>query len=285
MEKIDVQTHPKEKSFKKTTFAPTSKIDTFMSCVSYWVYGSVIYRKFIRKKLMLFFAKKCFKHKFKSFNEIANAYVSDKIEFYKNPYVKTMDNAIKFIFKNSIPGIISSFDIMIKIVSDCLCVCVAPCKNWQNSKIFKENIMHLIYDFENKECKLLFVDGLRKIKRKTMYQLMVSKIENEIISVCEFQRIDQIHTCCIDETNSKWIYTVFPTNGYKQLSKCFIYIQKNKNNAAKCVSSTDGKLNPYFMIDNDDSDKYENIYVHLVHAETLKESKNLLQYKRKIKTV
>ena len=226
MKKINVQTHSIEKDVIKSTIIPISNLDTFMSCVSYWIHGSTVFRKSVRKRLILFFTKECFKCEFVSVNQIANAYFQNKSKGEKNRVVETIDEAMRFVFKNSIPGIISSLRIMIMVVSDCLNICVTSNNKWQNPKIVKENVMHLRYDFENKLCKLLIVKGLCKIKRKTMYRLFVSKVENELAHVCDFERTAQIHKCCIKERKRNWIYTVTPINEYKHVSKVFVYLQK-----------------------------------------------------------
>ena len=113
-----IQIHEREKKFKKIFYTPTSNHDTFMSCVSYWVYRTTGKSECVRKKLLLFFAKKCFQLDFKTINHVVNHATNICVEFYKNDFVNNVTDARNFIFTNTRLGIISSIDIMCMVVSE-----------------------------------------------------------------------------------------------------------------------------------------------------------------------
>jgi len=269
-------------------FTPECRMDTFMSCISYWIYGTTANRKLLRKEILLFFAEKCFiNQKFKSIQDVVNLYFQNKLVFnHENPYVKTAKEAFNFISTNSDQRIVSSIETMIAITSKYLKICIfLDMGRNKRVKIFGDEkckiSIWLYYNSQNKTCKIKHWKGLTFVKRKTMYELRVSKQKGEMVPVCDFKRKDSIHTCKIYEFENEWIFTVFPTNGYKQFqTPCFIYLQAQDTDEATCVASTsDSNMNPYFYIESD----AETVLIHIVQADTNETADTLLQFKHKHK--
>jgi len=304
MEKSKI--YNKKHKLVREMYKPKCDVDMFMSCISYWIYGNTYKRHNLRVRFVLFFANNCFIQNYDNITDIINAHVANDLDFINdNKYnVNNANDAIKFVCLNSTVGVISSHELMCQVVADCLCAQISMRigRNKYDSynhdiKAYIENYICLFYNTTKKEYKLAYIYGLRKVWTKTMYQLRVCKQKdknNEMRVVCDFKREGRIHSCKINEKiNPKWAWTVFPTNGYKQMKKCYIYVMiGNNSNCAKCVTSTDGTLNPYFFIekdddedDNDDDNNNTTIEIFAIEQETLDLSNKLLLYKRKIKAI
>lgn len=298
------QIYNKKHELVKDIYKPKCNVDMFMSCISYWMYGNTYKRHSLRIRFILFFANSCFVQKHDNINDIINAHVANDLDFIDdNKYnIESANDAIKFICLNSTVGIISSHKLMCQVVADCLCAKISICvgrgiNNFDfynyDIKEYNENHINLYYNSIKKGYRLAHLYGFQRIWKKTMYQLRVCKQEdknNEMCVVCDFVRTGRIHSCKINEKiSSKWVWTVFPTNGYKQMKKCYIYVMiGGDSKRAKCITSTDGRLNPYFFIEdaiNNNNNNNNTIEIFAVEQETLDLSNKLLLYKRKIKAI
>ena len=115
---------------------------------------------------------------------------------------------------------------MIKIVVDCLKIDAVlndefiyyhPNEYPQQKTI---NYISLHYGSLTRRFNLVYYSGLNyKIKTQKMYNLRVSKKDNQMTYVNALSRHNHIHDCIVKNHHDKWVYTIFPVGRFKHLCR------------------------------------------------------------------
>lgn len=272
-----------------TVWAPRDPTDTFMGCLSFFLYGHTGKRRFLRRKLMRFFARECFE----------NAHALETVQLGPQPrfrkkraeryHMQTADEAARFFHVNSARGRVSNARTMCRVVSRCFRVAVYLDQQRIGDK--KASViahLHLQFCRQDKKFTLVYwSEKFQKVLTMTTYELRVSRVIGEMVQQGKLTRENDVHriTVQLPPHSKPVIYTVFPVGEYKQCRSIFIF-RRCSAYSRKCVfvasCLVDEKdYNPYFFLGND-GDAELAVQLIVVETDTYKDAVNILQIQCKL---
>lgn len=269
--------HKLNQMIKSIYCKPICERDTLMSCISYWLYGTPANRIYVRSRLLLYFAHQCFNVKFESVSDIINSFMTNSVKYHPNVFVKDRSEAMKFIFTNMRPGIVSSSTIMCKIAARCIDIRITlkiyktRRRKGFGNKEFAKAAMHLEYG-RDKRFLLAYENKLKKTNTRSQFDLHAYIKPGNSEFVSSFDRVDDIHS--IDVVNDvDCIYKITT----KTSKKFYIFSHSLASETVEYISSSNNFGDSHFFIDN------VPCKLLVVFAESRAVAKNLATFMPKIK--
>lgn len=240
----------KKLAIDNVLYTPENGIDTFMSCISFWYYGTVRKRCAIRRILLLHFAMTQFGCKFKSVKHIVRQYWQDNLES-QNPETWSVDKTIEFILVNEESGVISCTETMCQIVASYFRVNVYV-RGKKVAGPVKQRLIGTIgleYSLKNKKFSLLVIKNFKNVRMNGLYRVCVTEKNNEWTDLGNMKRVDMVNQLEVVPAKKNQLYTIIPLGMCYHKHPLHVYLQKQGSETCQLAAIVEkGKQNPYFFI-------------------------------------
>ena len=224
-------------------YTPLKSTDTFMSCISFWIYGNVNMKVPLRTELLLYYAELTFGHYFNSIDGFVKSYVKNEIP----PNAE----ALSFILNNRYKGIIKDFKLMCQIISSRYDTTVYV--NGSAVCVAKDRIslLFLVYDKNTKTFKLKMLSGLENQSVKPVLRLCKFIRPGSWEDIGELNRHGAISRIFITPSSKKDLYTIIPLDENFHNTNLYVFIRCKLRNECRKVAASEKShnFNPYFFAD------------------------------------
>jgi hypothetical protein len=224
-------------------YTPVKSTDTFMSCISFWIYGNVKMKMPLRTELLLYYAESTFGQYFNSLDAFVKAYLRNEIP----PNV----DAFSFILNNRYKGILIDFKLMCQIISNRYDTTVYV--NGDAICVAKDRIslLFLVYDKNTKTFKLKMLSGLENQSVKPVLRLCKFICPGSWEDMGELSRYGAVSKILITPSSKKDLYTIIPLEENFHNTNLYVFVRYKCRNECRKIAASEKShnFNPYFFAD------------------------------------